>query len=73
MVEADDVDDLGHELRTGGSLKDSCKGGLRSPNRFQIRPTVDFDSPVRVAIEARDQWASLPGVDSSVATITSST
>ena len=34
---------------------------------------VDFDSPVRAAIEARDQCVSLPGADSSVATITSST
>src|SRR5450755_4245037 len=54
------------------SLKESCRCGLRS-NLFQIRPTVDFDSPVRLAIEARDQCVSLPGVDSSVATITSST
>ena len=23
---------------------------------FQIRPTVDFDSPDRFAIDARDQW-----------------
>ncbi|MFD1276169.1 hypothetical protein ACFQ51_44300 [Streptomyces kaempferi] len=34
---------------------------------------VDFDSPECFAIEARDQWVSLPGVDSSVAVSTSST
>lgn len=34
---------------------------------------VDFDSPVRSAIDARDQWVSLPGVDSNVAMTTSST
>ena len=54
------------------SLNESCRCGVRS-NRFQIRPMVDFDSPVRLAIEARDQCVSWPGVDSKVATTTSST
>jgi hypothetical protein len=36
-------------------------------------PEVDFDSPVRLAIEARDQCVSWPGTPSSVATTTSST
>ena len=50
----------------------SCRCGLRS-NLRQIRLTVDLLSPVRLAIEARDQCVSLPGVVSSVATTTSST
>ena len=54
------------------SLKESCRRGLRS-NLRQIRPMVDLLSPVRLAIEARDQCVSLPGVSSSVATTTSST
>src|SRR6185295_4196460 len=72
VVQPDDVDDLLHEKGSVDSLKDSCRCGLR-PNFFQIRPMVDFDSPVRAAIEARDQWVSLPGTDSNVATTTSST
>jgi len=54
------------------SLKESCRCGLRS-NLRQIRPMVDLLSPECLAIEARDQWVSLPGVVSKVATITSST
>ena len=50
----------------------SARCGLRS-NAFQIRPIVVLDSPVRWAIEARDQCVALAGVDSSVATTTSST
>ena len=50
----------------------SARCGLRS-NAFQIRPIVDLLSPVRSAIFARDQCVAFLGVDSSVATITSST
>ena len=46
--------------------------GLRS-NLRQISPIVVFDSPVRSAIFARVQWVAFGGVDSNVATITSST
>ncbi|CAO0832420.1 hypothetical protein SMICM17S_10153 [Streptomyces microflavus] len=41
-------------------------------NLFQIRPIVDFDSPVRSAIAARVQWLSAPGLVRRVATTTSS-
>src|SRR5699024_199238 len=41
------------------SLKAPCRCGLRS-KRLQIRPMVDFDSPVRSAIEARDRCVSWP-------------
>lgn len=34
----------------------STKCGL-SPNAFQIRPAVDFDSPLSAAMDARDQCA----------------
>ena len=43
------------------------------PKSRQIRPIVDLLSPVRSAIFARDQWVAFFGVDSSVATTTSST
>jgi hypothetical protein len=72
VVQADDVDDLGDELRIGGQLEGVLQVGLRS-KRFQIRPIVDFDRPVRWAIEARDQCVSWPGTDSRVATTTPST
>jgi hypothetical protein len=36
------------------SLNESCRCGLRS-NFFQVCPMVDLLSPVRLAIEARDQ------------------
>ena len=39
----------------------------------QIRPIVDFDSPARFAIEARDQCVAPGGISSSVAVMTSST
>ncbi|WP_372455793.1 hypothetical protein [Nonomuraea sediminis] len=39
----------------------------------QIRPIVDLDKPLRLAIEARDQCVAFLGVSSSVATTTSST
>ena len=42
------------------SLKVSTRCGL-SPNAFQIRPTVDFDSPVSAAIDARDQCVASAG------------
>jgi len=54
------------------SLKKSCTWGLSS-NCRQIRPIVDLLSPVRAAIEARDQCVALGGVCSSVAITTSST
>jgi hypothetical protein len=45
---------------------------LSSKSR-QIRPIVERDSPDFLAIDARDQWVALAGLDSSVATSTSST
>ena len=42
-------------------------------NPFQIRPIVDLESPLRSAIFFRDQWVACFGVDSRVATTTSST
>jgi hypothetical protein len=54
------------------SLNPSVSCGL-SRNAFQIRPTVDFDSPDRLAIDARDQCVASRGVSSSVATTTAST
>jgi hypothetical protein len=54
------------------SLKVSLKCGLMS-NLRQIRPIVDSDRPLRLAIEARDQCVASCGVSSRVATITSST
>ena len=68
QVQPDDVADLVHELRVGGQLERVRRCGLSS-NARQIRPTVDFDSPVRSAIDARDQCVALAGVDSNVATI----
>jgi hypothetical protein len=40
---------------------------------FQIRPMLDRDNPARSAIFARDQCVAFAGVDSKVATTTSST
>src|SRR5674476_476268 len=54
------------------SLNPSARWGLSSKVR-QIRPIVDFDKPVRSAIFARDQCVAFAGVDSKVATTTSST
>ena len=54
------------------SLNVSTRCGF-SPNARQIRPTVDFDSPVSAAIEARDQWVASRGVLSKVSTTTCST
>lgn len=54
------------------SLKPSWRWGL-SPKAFQIRPIVDFDNPDCCAIFARDQCVAFFGVDSKVATTTSST
>ncbi len=45
------------------SLKVSTRCGLR-PNVFQPRPTVDYDSPLSAAVDARDQWAASLGVRS---------
>ena len=42
-------------------------------NFRQIRPTVDLLSPLRLAIEARDQWVASRGISSRVAVTTSST
>ncbi len=44
-----------------------------SPNARQIRPIVDSESPERSAIFALDQCVAFSGVDSNVATSTSST
>ena len=54
------------------SLNPSVRCGFRS-NFRQIRPIVDGDRPLRLAIDARDQWVASFGVCSSVATMTSST
>jgi hypothetical protein len=61
--------DLGQEFQ---SLNPSSRWGL-SPNAFQIRPTVDFDSPDFSAIVDRDQCVAFFGVDSKVSTMTFST
>jgi len=53
-------------------LNPSLRCGLRS-NFRQIRPTVDLLSPLRFAIEARDQCVASFGVSSKVAVMTSST
>ena len=54
------------------SLNVPAKCGLIS-NLRQIRPIVDGDSPLRSAIEARDQCVASSGISSSVAVMTSST
>src|ERR1700735_754367 len=54
------------------NLNPSLRCGFNS-NAFQIRPIVDGDSPLRSAILARDQCVAFFGVDSNVATTTSST
>src|SRR5215472_1967258 len=54
------------------SLKVPVKCGFRS-NFRQIRPIVDLDSPLRAAIEDRDQCVAPCGVSSKVAVMTSST
>src|SRR3954453_21069888 len=53
------------------SLNVSTRCGLSS-NLRQIRPIVDFDNPLRLAIDARDQCVAFVGVCSNVATTTSS-
>lgn len=54
------------------SLNPSSRCGF-NPNAFQIRPTVDFDSPDFSAMLARDQWVAFFGVDSRVSTMSCST
>lgn len=54
------------------SLNVPVKCGLMS-NLRQIRPIVDLLSPLRPAIEARDQCVAFSGVSSKVAAMTSST
>ena len=54
------------------SLNPSWRCGFSS-NARQIRPIVDLDRPLRSAIFARDQCVAFFGIDSSVATTTSST
>src|SRR5665648_742453 len=54
------------------NLNPSTRWGLSS-KAFQIRPIVDLLSPERSAIFARDQCVAFAGVDSNVATTTSST
>ncbi len=56
----------------GLSLNVSARCGLSS-NARQIRPMLDLDRPLRWAIFARDQCVAFAGVDSKVATTTSST
>lgn len=53
------------------SLNVSTRWGL-SPRAFQIRPTVDFDSPLRSAIDLRDHLDAALGWLSSVSTSTCS-
>lgn len=57
------------ELRVVDSLNESCTCGLRS-NFFHIRPMVDGDSSVRLAMDACDQCVASSGVDSNVALCT---
>src|SRR5262249_15108023 len=54
------------------SLNPSTRCGLRSKRR-QIRPTVEGDRPIRLAIDVLDQCVALAGASSRVATTTSST
>ena len=54
------------------SLNPSVRCGFSS-NFRQIRPIVDGDRPLRLAIDVRDQWVASAGACSRVATITSST
>jgi hypothetical protein len=72
VVEPDHVDDLVDEQRIGGQLEPVDPCGFRS-NLRQIRPIVDSDRPLCLAIDARDQCVALTGVDSNVAVITAST
>jgi len=65
-----DPDDLASLGRDRERSRDA-RGNPADPD-FQIRPIVDFDSPVRSAILARDQCVAFAGVDSNVATTTSS-
>lgn len=58
--------------RSVESLKPSSRWGL-SQKVFQIRPTVDFDSPDFLAMLARDQWVAFFGVDSRASMMTCST
>jgi hypothetical protein len=53
-------------------LNPSLRWGLRPKSR-QIRPIVDLLSPDFFAIDVRDQWVAFFGLDSDVATTTSST
>jgi hypothetical protein len=50
----DHVADLVDALRVARQLEPSGRWGVRR-TAFPIRPTVDFDSPDRLAIDARDQ------------------
>ena len=72
QVEPDDVVDLLHKQRVIRQLEPVGAVGLET-ERLPHRPIVDFDSPVRSAIFDRDQCVALLGVDSNVATTTSST
>ena len=72
QVEADDVSDLGHELRIAASLNVSARCGW-SPNARQIRCTADCVSPTSAAIERVDQCVASLGALSRVLVITSST
>ena len=72
MVQANDIDDFGHELRIGGELEPVDQV------RFEIKPAPDPPDrrgrqPDFFAIDVRDQCVAFFGVSSSVAMITSST
>jgi len=71
VVQPDDIDDLVHELRSVESLNESCRCGLEL--EFSQMRRWWLDRPVRLAIEVRDQCVASFGVDSKVATTTSST
>jgi hypothetical protein len=59
-VQADDVADLGDELRSLLSFHVCTRCGLR-PKARQIRDTDDCDRPLSAAIVLVDQWLSCPG------------
>jgi hypothetical protein len=72
VIQPHDVDDLLRKQRAGGKLE----GVLQVRLEVGLAPDPPdgrLRQPVRLAIEARDQCVSLPGADSSVATITFST
>ena len=65
--------DLAHQHRVRGQLEAVAQVRLERPDFRQIRPIVDGESPLRAAIEARDQCVASFGVSSKVAVMTCST